>query len=52
MNPCIQNKVRRTFPDPEGSYKGYEYTIEHMNLMLEMKEEVKKKAAMENEKQG
>ncbi len=44
--------MRRQFPSPDGNYTGYQYTVEHMETMLEMEREMMKKKENEDVKTG
>ena len=39
LNECIILKVKSTFPDPEGKYEGYKYSLEEYRRLLAEQEE-------------
>ena len=41
LNTCIVNKIRTQFPDNDGHYLGFRYSVEHMKMMLEQKEQMR-----------
>ena len=44
LNDCIVSHVMRYYPDPHSDYTGYEYTIDHMNHMIALKQGVARAA--------
>ena len=44
INECIYLKIKSTYPDPNRNYRGYEYTIEHLERMLRLEKRHKEES--------